>query len=89
MNGHDPDAASSRRPSSTRSLSRPLMLRAKSDFGPRHFESPPSDSGADEAASAEGQFRIRHGWDDQLNSEEYNQLLTSVGMPRPAGTWAC
>ncbi|KAL5401128.1 hypothetical protein PMIN03_011797 [Paraphaeosphaeria minitans] len=81
MNGHDADAeadaVSSRRPSSTRTFSRPQMLRAKSDFGPRHFETTPSDSGADEAASVDGHFKIRHGWDDQLNSDEYNQLLTS------------
>lgn len=77
MNGHDADAAPSR-PSSTRAPSRPQMLRAKSDFGPRHFETP-SES-ADEAGSVDGQFKIRHGWDDQLNSEEYNQLLTSVGI---------
>ncbi|OAG06716.1 WD repeat-containing protein-like protein mip1 [Paraphaeosphaeria sporulosa] len=77
MNGLDADAVSSRRPSSTRSFSRPQMLRARSDFGPRHFETTPSDSGADEAGSVDGHFKIRHGWDDQLNSEEYNQLLTS------------
>lgn len=82
MNGNDPDAVSLRRPSSTRTFSRPQMLRAKSDFGPRHFETTPSDSGAEEAASVDGQFKIRHGWDDQLNSEEYNQLLTSVGSAR-------
>ena len=54
---------------------RPTLSRAKSDFGPRLQE--PADS-ADEASSSDGNFKIRHGWDDQLNSEEYNNLLTSV-----------
>jgi regulator-associated protein of mTOR len=31
--------------------------------------------------SMDGQFKIRHGWDDQLNSEEYSNLLTSVRSP--------
>jgi regulator-associated protein of mTOR len=54
-------------------------MRAKSDFGPRrqHQEEPAAES-TDEAGSADGHFKIRHGWDDQLNSEEYNNLLTSV-----------
>jgi len=50
------------------------LVRAKSDIGPRHLEPPES---ADEDHSTEGLFKIRHGWDDQLNSEEYNHLLTS------------
>lgn len=54
---------------------RPGLLRAKSDFGPRH-PAPPTES-ADEG-SVDGHFKIRHGWDDQLNSEEYSNLLTSV-----------
>ncbi|KAL5114241.1 Target of rapamycin complex 1 subunit kog1 [Pleosporales sp. CAS-2024a] len=53
---------------------RPAMARAKSDFGPRHA-APPTDS-ADES-SVDGHFAIRHGWADQLNSEEYSNLLTS------------
>lgn len=77
IDGPEPDQMPSR-PSSVRVSSRPQMLRAKSDFGPRHFETP-SES-ADEVASVDGHFKIRHGWDDQLNSEEYNQLLTSVGI---------
>jgi regulator-associated protein of mTOR len=31
-----------------------------------------------EGGSVDGHFKIRHGWDDQLNSEEYSNLLTSV-----------
>jgi regulator-associated protein of mTOR len=53
---------------------RPGLLRARSDFGPRHPAPPPES--ADEG-SADGHFKIRHGWDDQLNSEEYSNLLTS------------
>jgi regulator-associated protein of mTOR len=74
INGHNAGPVLSP-PATLRNSPRPQMLRAKSDFGPRHFESP-SES-ADEAASTDGHFKIRHGWDDQLNSEEYNQLLTS------------
>ena len=54
---------------------RPGLMRARSDFGPRHPALPPES--ADEG-STDGQFKIRHGWDDQLNSEEYSNLLTSV-----------
>jgi regulator-associated protein of mTOR len=54
---------------------RPGLLRARSDFGPRHL--PPPTESADEG-SVDGHFKIRHGWDDQLNSEEYSNLLTSV-----------
>jgi regulator-associated protein of mTOR len=54
---------------------RPGLLRARSDFGPRHSAPPPES--ADEG-SVDGHFKIRHGWDDQLNSEEYSNLLTSV-----------
>ncbi|PVI06467.1 hypothetical protein DM02DRAFT_582168 [Periconia macrospinosa] len=55
---------------------RPSLSRAKSDIGPRHIPDPPSES-LDDGGSAENNFKIRHGWDDQLNSEEYNHLLTS------------
>jgi regulator-associated protein of mTOR len=54
---------------------RPSMLRAKSDFGPRHPALPPEST---DEGSVDGHFKIRHGWDDQLNSEEYSNLLTSV-----------
>ncbi|KAI4713375.1 hypothetical protein J4E89_002355 [Alternaria sp. Ai002NY15] len=53
---------------------RPSMLRAKSDFGPRHPALPPEST---DEGSVDGHFKIRHGWDDQLNSEEYSNLLTS------------
>lgn len=57
------------------SSARPGMFRAKSDFGPRHPA--PATESADEG-SVDGHFTIRHGWADQLNSEEYSNLLTSV-----------
>ncbi|KAF2867131.1 WD repeat-containing protein-like protein mip1 [Massariosphaeria phaeospora] len=69
MNGHMSRPASA-------SAGRPLLQRAKSDFGPRHPER--SSETAEEVSSVEGHFKIRHGWDDQLNSEEYNHLLTST-----------
>ena len=54
---------------------RPSLARAKSDFGPRQPAQPqePTDD-----SSVDGHFKIRHGWDDQLNSEEYSNMLTSV-----------
>jgi len=55
---------------------RPGLLRARSDFGPRHPAPAPESA---EEGSTDGHFKIRHGWDDQLNSEEYSNLLTSVG----------
>lgn len=57
------------------------MMRAKSDFGPRLQRQQSADSSY-EASSADGNFKIRHGWDDQLNSDEYNQYLASVRFPQ-------
>jgi regulator-associated protein of mTOR len=82
VDAHTAHAGMEEQPALTRSASngalsaRPGLLRAKSDFGPRH-PAPPTES-ADEG-SVDGHFKIRHGWDDQLNSEEYSNLLTSVG----------
>jgi regulator-associated protein of mTOR len=80
-NGHTLGTLQTR--SSGALVKRPSMLRAKSDFGPRHEIDAPES--VDEASSADENFKIRHGWDDQLNSEEYNNLLTSVGLNRIAG----
>jgi regulator-associated protein of mTOR len=80
MNGHTLGTLQTR--SNGALVKRPSMLRAKSDFGPRHDPEPPES--VDEASSADENFKIRHGWDDQLNSEEYNNLLTSVSPERIA-----
>lgn len=58
-----------------RNSQRPSLSRAKSDFGPRQ---PAQAQEPAEEGSVDGQFKIRHGWDDQLNSEEYSNMLTSV-----------
>jgi regulator-associated protein of mTOR len=58
----------------TSASARPGLLRARSDFGPRRSAPPEST----DEGSVDGHFKIRHGWDDQLNSEEYSNLLTSV-----------
>lgn len=55
---------------------RPSLARAKSDFGPRQPAHEPEEHNDD--VSVDGHFKIRHGWDDQLNSEEYSNMLTSV-----------
>jgi hypothetical protein len=59
---------------------RPALLRAKSDFGPRQDHSKNDDS--DSKTSAEGEWGIRHGFDTQLASEDYNHLLTEVRYSR-------
>ncbi|KAF2265299.1 hypothetical protein CC78DRAFT_532512 [Lojkania enalia] len=73
VNGHTSNGAQT--PSSGTPAGRPSLVRAKSDYGPRHHEPPES---ADESSSAEGNFKIRHGWDNQLSSEEYNNHLTAT-----------
>jgi regulator-associated protein of mTOR len=55
---------------------RPGLLRAKSDFGPRREE---AVRGEDESKTSDGgEWGIRHGFETQLVSEEYNQVLNAV-----------
>ena len=61
-----PSPALSLRPNSS---SRPQLTRAKSDLDTA--PSSPEDDNQN--------WEIRHGWEDQYNSEEYLSLLTSVG----------
>lgn len=56
---------------------RPLMLRSKTDVGP-HIPKDIEATDEDSRSSVDGDFRIRHGFEDQLVSEEYNNILTSV-----------
>jgi regulator-associated protein of mTOR len=58
-------------------LGRPGLVRAKSDFGPRREEN--GHKGAEETESKDGEWGLRHGFETQLESEEYNRLLESVG----------
>ncbi len=77
VDAQGPDA----RPTSSMSMGgRPFPMRAKSDMGPRHPLKPHSDTADEAASTGDPHFKIRHGWDDQLNSEEYNHLLTSVSI---------
>jgi regulatory associated protein of mTOR len=62
---------------STSPDARPTLLRAKSDFGPRR-EEPLRTADVESRTSGEGEWGIRHGFETQLVSEEYNNLLTSV-----------
>ncbi|KAF1810164.1 WD repeat-containing protein-like protein mip1 [Eremomyces bilateralis CBS 781.70] len=55
---------------------RPGLLRAKTDFGPRGSV-PARDDEVESKASTEVEWGIRHGFDTQLNSEEYNNVLNS------------
>jgi regulator-associated protein of mTOR len=71
--------ASSRRGSRNVSPApRPGLLRAKSDFGPRREEV--AKAGEEEVVKepGDGEWGIRHGFETQLESEEYNNLLNSV-----------
>ena len=56
---------------------RPKLLRAKSDFGPR-WEDHANHDDTDSKASSDAEWGIRHGFDTQLASEDYNHLLTEV-----------
>jgi hypothetical protein len=59
---------------------RPRLLRAQTDFGPRR-DSAKQDQEDSDLASTELEWGIRHGFDTQLGSEEYTNLLTSVSLP--------
>lgn len=65
----------SRQPSPAPPQGRPGLQRAKSDFGPRREE---VNRGGEEAETKEGEWGLRHGFETQLESEEYNRLLESV-----------
>lgn len=54
---------------------RPGLLRARSDFGPRREE---ARRGSEGSEHKEGEWGLRHGFETQLESEEYNRLLESV-----------
>ncbi len=49
------------------------LLRAKSDLGPRGTSPTGVDGGIEEE-----NWKLRHGWEDQYNSNEYLSILTSV-----------
>ncbi|KAF2146361.1 uncharacterized protein K452DRAFT_243132 [Aplosporella prunicola CBS 121167] len=63
--------------SNGRGVGRPRMVRAKSDFGPRREEPPPVQRDEDLESHDDGEWKIRHGWESQLTSEEYQNLLSS------------
>lgn len=73
--------------SNERNGSRPGLSRAKSDFGPRREDTAASVD-EDAQSSTDGEFRIRHGWESQLTSEEYNNLLNSV-RSMSSGYFSC
>lgn len=55
--------------------SKPQLLRANTDHGPRR-QSPLLTHDV-----AEENWELRHGWEDQYNSSEYLGLLSSVSIP--------
>lgn len=93
INGHAaadvPPAAdfvfNARRTSGARDVSpgKPKFLRAKSDFGPRKERHLSHDSSGLQSPTSplpeEGTlFRMRHGWEAQLQSDEQANLLSQV-----------
>jgi regulatory associated protein of mTOR len=66
--------------SSSTAPAKPQLLRAKSDFGPRR-EEPADHRDDDSKSSLDGDFKIRHGFDSQLESADYNDMLNSVSSP--------
>lgn len=57
---------------------RPMMLRAKSDFGPRRDEVKNEET--ESKASTEGEWGLRHGFDTQLASEDQTHMLHEVRL---------
>lgn len=55
---------------------RPLV-RAKSDLGPQR-----AGANAEDGPAEEENWELRHGWEDQYNSDEYLSTLTSVSIRR-------
>ena len=55
---------------------RQQLLRAATDFGPR--KASPSRPSSDE------DWELRHGWEEQYNSEEYLTILNSVLISTPS-----
>ncbi|KAF2230305.1 putative TORC1 growth control complex subunit Kog1 [Viridothelium virens] len=51
----------------------PPLQRAKSDFGPHRGSRSGSD---DETQEGDDEFKMRHGWESQFNSDEYLTFLT-------------
>lgn len=79
-----PGSRSASRNASPAPSGRPGLQRAKSDFGPRREEAAKT-SDEEGHVGKEGEWGIRHGYETQLESEEYNRLLESVShvyLPR-------
>ncbi|KAI4748826.1 hypothetical protein E4T50_00815 [Aureobasidium sp. EXF-12298] len=57
---------------------RPLMLRAKSDYGPGKQRQSISSSFEHRDGEEASKFKMRHGWEDQLMSPEQANLLSQT-----------
>jgi hypothetical protein len=64
----------------TNGFGRPKLLRAQTDVGPHRENGRPDHGDGSDIGSAEMEWGIRHGFDTQLGSEEYNTVLTSVSV---------
>ena len=56
---------------------RPQLLRATTDMGPRN-PSPARSSTTAAASKDEEHWELRHGWEEEYNSEEYLNILNAV-----------
>jgi regulator-associated protein of mTOR len=64
-------------PQRSTSPPRPVLLRAKTSFGPMREFRRRGEEGNGKAPIKSG-WGIRHGFDTQLSSEEYNHMLAEV-----------
>ncbi|KAF2839080.1 WD-repeat protein mip1 [Patellaria atrata CBS 101060] len=63
--------------STSRPEGRPQLSRAKTDVGPRR-EDVKQDAEEEVKQNGDDEWKIRHGFENQLLSEEYNNLLNST-----------
>ena len=54
------------------------LMRANTDYGPRRQFPAKKSNGVEE-----DNWELRHGWEDQYNSNEYLSLLSSVSIHHP------
>jgi hypothetical protein len=76
--GHTTDASNG----ASIAVTKPALLRTRSDFGPRHVQPPVVEPDTNESA-----WQIRHGWEEE-NSEEYLNLMNSVRLSQLFNSFA-
>ena len=72
-----------------RARPRPRLARATTDVGPRVTTSDSEAEGEAVRVRNEEGWELRHGWDEEYNSEEYLNLLHSVSKWWPSCPAMC